>query len=384
MTFQTEKLRYAEFFAGGGMVTAGLGNAWQCVLANDIDAAKCDAYRKNWGSDHLVQGDIAALPPSVLRQPVDLYWASSPCQDFSLAGKGQGLAGSRSGTFRSWMDQVSRAVSSGFGPKLIAFENVTGLVSRRSGADFTEVLNAFIDLGYRVGALQINAELFLPQSRPRIFVIAIRADASAAFHTGSTQAESPFHSKLLRQFLLKADEKIRQNWIWWNVPAPTGLRSLLGDIIDTGASETWMSRAHLETLLALMSDLNRQKVVNARRTPGLHVGTIYKRGRPDELGVVRQRAEVRFDGLAGCLRTPAGGSSRQTILVVADGEVRARLLNTREAARLMGLSDTYNLPKNYNEAYKIAGDGVAVPVVRHLAKCIFEPVLRGFEQDRAA
>jgi DNA (cytosine-5)-methyltransferase 1 len=84
---------------------------------------------------------------------------------------------------------------------------------------------------------------------------------------------------------------------------------------------------------------------------------------------------VRFDDISGCLRTPAGGSSRQTLIVVEDGKVRSRLLSSREAARLMGLPDTYKLPQNYNEAYHLAGDGVVVPVVRHLAAHLLEPLL---------
>ena len=56
--------------------------------------------------------------------------------------------------------------------------------------------------------------------------------------------------------------------------------------------------------------------------------------------------------------------------------IRTRLLSPREAARLMGLSDDYLLPANYNEAYHLIGDGVAVPAVRFLAEHILEPVLR--------
>ncbi|WP_310677938.1 DNA cytosine methyltransferase, partial [Burkholderia multivorans] len=55
--------------------------------------------------------------------------------------------------------------------------------------------------------------------------------------------------------------------------------------------------------------------------------------------------------------------------------VRSRLLSPREAARLMGLPDTYQLPQNYNDAYHLAGDGVAVPVVRFLAEHVLEPLL---------
>ena len=110
------------------------------------------------------------------------------------------------------------------------------------------------------------------------------------------------------------------------------------------------------------------------------IGGIYKRMRLDEQRRKTQRAEVRFDDVAGCLRTPAGGSSRQSILLVNGNDVRSRLLSPREAARLMGLPDTYRLPENYNEAYHIAGDGVAVPVVRFLAAHILEPMLAAFSQ----
>lgn len=107
------------------------------------------------------------------------------------------------------------------------------------------------------------------------------------------------------------------------------------------------------------------------------VGGVYKRTRKDDCGLRVQRAEVRFDGVSGCLRTPVGGSSRQSIMIVEGDAVRSRLLAPREAARLMGLPDTYKLPQNYNEAYHLAGDGVVVPVVRFLAAHLLEPLLGG-------
>ena len=102
----------------------------------------------------------------------------------------------------------------------------------------------------------------------------------------------------------------------------------------------------------------------------------------DERGLKVQRAEIRFDDVAGCLRTPAGGSIRQVIIVVDGKKVRSRLISARETARLMGLDESYKLPKNYNEAYHLTGDGVAVPVVRHLAEQLFEPL--SFRSRRSA
>ena len=125
----------------------------------------------------------------------------------------------------------------------------------------------------------------------------------------------------------------------------------------------------------MMSQINRQKLDEAKSSGRRMVGTVYKRTRIDEVGRKAQRAEIRFDEIAGCLRTPAGGSSRQVIVVVDGDRVRSRLISPRETARLMGLSDDYELPTNYNEAYHLTGDGVVVPVVRHLAAHIFEPLL---------
>ncbi len=130
----------------------------------------------------------------------------------------------------------------------------------------------------------------------------------------------------------------------------------------------------------MMSDVNRLKVRNAQRVGGRVVGAVYRRTRPDGNGVKCQRAEVRFDGMAGCLRTPGGGSSRQTIVVIENGCIRSRLLSSRELARLMGLPDSYRMPSRYNEAYHLAGDGVCVGVVRFLAEGVLEP-LAGAHQD---
>jgi DNA (cytosine-5)-methyltransferase 1 len=88
-----------------------------------------------------------------------------------------------------------------------------------------------------------------------------------------------------------------------------------------------------------------------------------------------QRFEARFDGLAGCLRTPAGGSSRQIVIAIEGGKVRTRLMSPREAARLMGLGEDYILPESTTAALKLCGDGVCAPLVQWLGENIFEPAL---------
>jgi DNA (cytosine-5)-methyltransferase 1 len=360
-----------------------LSDGWDLAFANDIDAGKCAAYAENWGADGLICGDIAALDPALLQQPIDLYWASSPCQDLSLAGHRSGLAGARSSTFFAWIEHVRAARAGGFAPGILAFENVTGLLSSHGGRDFQAVVDAFAACGYRCGAMEIDARHFLPQSRPRVFVIAVRDDLDLPAGLTQDAPSGTFHTDRIRAAHAALPRKLAQRWIWWTLPDPARPNAALADLIDTAAPDV-MTPTSLDRLLSLMTAPHRARVQDAVDAGGLHVGTVYKRGRPDGLGQTVQRAEVRFDGLAGCLRTPGGGSSRQTVLIVRDGTVTARLLSTREAARLMGLPDSYRLPARFNDAYRLSGDGVAVPVVRHLDTHIFQPLIRHTRRIRSA
>lgn len=366
--------RFAEFFSGAGMVSAALRPVWDLAVANDVDAKKCATYRANWGDHNLIEGDIAQFDARLLRQPIDLYWASSPCQDLSLAGQRRGLSGDRSGLFFKWMDLVRNAGLHGFAPRILAFENVAGLVTSNKGLDLVQIIREFRDCGYRCGALEIDARWYLPQSRPRIFVIAIRNDVLLPPDVHETVGNGFFHSRSLNKFWSSLPHDLKQAWVWWRLERPVEQSLSLEDVIDLDHYPVFAPDI-LRDYLAMMDPPSRERIATACQSPGIHIGTIYKRGRPDENGQIRQRAEVRLDGLAGCLRTPAGGSSRQTLLIIRDGQIAMRLLQPREAVRLMGLPDSYVLPTSFNEGYKLAGDGVAVPIVRHLREAIFTPLL---------
>jgi DNA (cytosine-5)-methyltransferase 1 len=368
--------KFYEFFAGGGMARKGLGSGWTCLFANDFDFKKGLTYQANFGSEELKVGDIRAITPADLPGIADLMWGSFPCQDLSLAGVGAGLKGERSGTFYPFWDVVRALKVEGRAPKLIALENVCGTLTSHSGKDFEAICRTFADAGYRWGAVVINADLFVPQSRPRLFVIGVRADVPIDAALLSPEPLAPFHTRGLCRAVEALPKVLRSNMLWWNVPTPGHRVSTFADEIEEHpTSVSWHTAAETQTLLAKMSPLNRAKVTAAMRAGRRMVGGVYKRTRLNERGVKVQRAEVRFDDVAGCLRTPAGGSSRQVILVIDGKKVRSRLISARETARLMGLPDDYKLPKNYNEAYHLTGDGVVVHVVRHLAQHVFEPVL---------
>lgn len=366
------------------MVSAALRSTWDCALANDISEKKCHSYAENWGAHNLIHGDVATLATSILKQPIDMYWGSSPCQDFSLAGKGKGLDGARSGVFYEWIKQISAAVTAGFAPRVIAFENVVGLLSRHNGRDLKTVIATFSKLGYRSGALEIDARHFVPQSRPRLFVIAVRNDLQIDSTLGSNRSAEAATSNRLSSFVKTLPPRLAKEWIWWAFDQERFSRSdNLATIVETEGT-TWHSQNDTNRLLSLMSPQQMAKILALQESGETVVGTVYKRGRPDGSGITVQRAEARFDGIAGCLRTPGGGSSRQTLIEIEKSRIRTRLITTREAARLMGLPDSYKLPDRYNEAYHLMGDGVVVPVVEALNIELLLPILRSKQIKAAA
>lgn len=376
---------FLEFFAGGGMVRAGLGPDWTCLLANDIDPKKGEAYAANWGPESLRIGDIAGLTAADAPDQADLAWGSFPCQDLSLAGLQAGLAGRRSGAFFAFWDLMSALIAEGRGPRIIALENVVGTLSSRRGADFAAIGEALTRAGYQWGAIIIDAVLFTPQSRPRLFIVGARGDMPVEPALVAQGPADPFHPRILRETVAGLRTDGAEAHVWWRLPPPVPRRRTFADVIENRPPDVpWHSQAETARLLEMMAPAHRARVEAARRSGELKVGSVYRRTRPSPDGGREQRAEVRFDGVAGCLRTPGGGSSRQTILVVDGPVVRSRLLSAREAARLMGLADDYRLPQRYTQAYHLAGDGVAPPVVRHLAEHLFEPLLRPGLRERHA
>lgn len=370
-----KRLGFYEFFSGGGMARLGLGQRWECLFANDSCEKKARAYRSNFnGAPELLVDDVGSLSTDDLPGKPALVWASFPCQDLSLAGNGAGLKGERSGTFWPFWRLMEALVREDRGSPMIVLENVVGTITSNGGRDFRAILQAVSDAGYRVGALVINAVHFVPQSRPRLFLLAVDSSIHVPLTLRTNSPNTHWHPKALRSAHEELPAKLRDSWVWWHLPTPPSLRGKLDEIVESDpVGIEWHTPDETRRLLNMMSRANRRKVEQASRLGRHIVGTVYRRTRPNRAGNKVQRAEVRFDQISGCLRTPVGGSSRQTILVVHHDMIRSRLLSAREAARLMGVPDTYVLPTNYTEAYHLMGDGLVVPVVGWLERHLLRP-----------
>jgi DNA (cytosine-5)-methyltransferase 1 len=332
-----------EFFAGSGLVAYGLRGMFRSVLANDISEKKAEVYEANFGNDHFLLNDIKNISGEDLPF-AHLSWASFPCQDLSLAGLLGGIDSSRSGLVWEWLRILDEMPER---PAVLLIENVAGLLSSNHGKNYEKLHRALVQLGYNAGAMLINAVHFVPQSRPRVFIVAVLDDVEIPKELVDS-GPNWLHNKAAANL-----GAILPNWIWWRADKMPHRHINLTDIIDHNAS------FDKDKVLQLITPMHQTKLDSMENA----VATGYRRTRNG-----KQCLELRFDGVAGCLRTPEGGSSKQFVVVKQDGETHARLLTPREAARLMGAPDSFVLPTAYNDAYKAMGDAVVAPVARFVGQ----------------
>lgn len=351
-----KKPTVAEFFAGSGLVTEGLRSKFNVVWANDISEKKASHYCSNYAKKSFHLGDISEVAGKEL-PTTDLVWSSFPCQDLSLAGNMAGMKGNRSGLFWQWLWLIDEMKTS---PKVICLENVPGLISARGGSDYRAIHEALVERGYNIGPLLIDAVRWLPQSRKRIFIVAVKSE----FDTQVFQSVAPGWAQPAN--LVKVCRDL-SNLVWWDLPTPRKTSKTLSELIEWNAPT--FPEKKLSDLMGLIPDRHKAAMENIAANVDRWVFPGYRRTRNG-----KQSLELRFDNVSGCLRTAEGGSSRQFLILWNKGEWSARLLTSREAARLMGAPDSYQLSDVYNDAYSAMGDAVAVPVVKHLAKHLLEPL----------
>lgn len=350
---------FHEFFAGSGLVSYGLSSCFRATWANDISKRKEAVYRANMDGDVFHLGDIAEVSGSDLPD-AELSWASFPCQDLSLAGKIGGIHSARSGLVWQWLrilDELGPRA-----PRVVCLENVVGLVSSRGGEDYKLLHSALSERGYKVGVMLVNADLFLPQSRPRVFVVATKGAVPRQLVSGEA---TWLHSKSIRAIGASLDD-----FVWWSAPLPDAANREIDSIVDRQASYD------KSDLVRLIPPSHLRKFIDS----GCEFATGYRRTRNG-----KQVLELRCDGVAGCLRTPAGGSSKQFLVHRTGSEVEIRLLTVREVARLMGAPDDWDLPGSYNDGYFAMGDAVAAPVAKWIGETFLYPLTEAaYGVDRKA
>ncbi|MBI3524770.1 MAG: DNA cytosine methyltransferase [Betaproteobacteria bacterium] len=350
------RLDFLEFFAGSGLVAQAMKGIFHPVWANDNCAKKAAVYSANHPAENFHLDSISNVSGANL-PAAPVAWASFPCQDLSLAGLAEGIHAARSGLVWEWLRVIDEMPQR---PGLLVAENVAGLVSAADGTHYRALHQALTRRGYRVGAMLLDAARWLPQSRQRVFVVAVdeRDQIPMALEDSGPNW---LHPAPLRKAAMGL-----KGWVWWSLPEPGPRPHSLSDFVEWEAP---YADPDTENRNIQLISPKHAKLLNSLPTEKTFVAPGYKRTRNG-----KQVLELRFDNLAGCLRTPEGGSSRQLLVIHANGKLRSRLLTVREAARLMGAPETYKLPGSYNDGYKAMGDAVAVPVARWLAEKLLLPL----------
>ncbi|WP_308162833.1 DNA cytosine methyltransferase [Curtobacterium flaccumfaciens] len=357
-----------EFFAGIGLARMGLeASGFRVAWANDYEKDKMALYKGHFGSSSgepdFTLGDIAGVSVDDLPKGAALAWGSSPCTDLSLAGARGGIRAGESNAFWHYIRLLKDLGEDR--PEVAVLENVVGLATSNGGDDLAAAVRAFNELGYSVDVLTLDARRFIPQSRPRLFLVAAMYPPVDGGELASD----------LRPAWLQGvhnDPTLRTH----RAPLPNPPQLLLegfGDLVEAMADidERWWDEDRTAAFEKSLSPVQAVRIGDMKRSEKIVYRTAYRRTRR---GVPVW--EVRPDDISGCLRTARGGSSKQAVVKLGQNNLQVRWMTPLEYARLMGASD-YNLQNaRTNQALFAFGDAVAVPAVDWLARNYLLPLVR--------
>lgn len=307
---------FIDLFAGiGGFRIALERQGFKCVFSSEIDPFARKTYSANFGDEHLF-GDIREYKAHVPKHT--LLTAGFPCQPFSLAGVSKrnslkqphGFNDRVSGTLFFEIASILKAQK----PEAFLLENVRNLERHDRRQTFKEILRTLEDdLGYNVMFKVIDASLYVPQHRERIYIVGFRRPTDFSFD---------------------------------NIVVPKSPKSLKSVLIpNSKVDDRYTLSSHLWTYLKNYAQKHREA------------------GNGFGFGLVDREIDSRTRTLSA--RYHKDGSE---ILVSRGPRSNPRRLTPRECARLMGFPDNFKIPVSDTQAYRQFGNSVAVPVIEEIAR----------------
>jgi DNA (cytosine-5)-methyltransferase 1 len=368
----TNPLTAAEYFAGIGLVRMGLEAAsWKVVYANDICLRKYEMYRGFYrdADNHYSVQDIFDVDPASVPSSL-LATCSFPCTDLSLAGNMNGLSGKHSSAFWGFIGILKAQAE--IAPPFVLVENVPGWIVSNGGADFRVTVQALNALGYVCDAFGLDALSFTPQSRRRVFLIGSKIHPVQSSLAATLQRPKSLMPESLRRAIQMNNDL---NWMYLTLAVPPPPKSSgLSEIVEklSESDNRWWPVEQVDRHMRMMAESHYTYVQQLIDASAISYRTFYRRRRQGE-----QRAEVRKDDIAGCLRTAVGGSGKQFILRAGRGQIRMRTMTPREYARLQGVPDKYPITADDNQALTGFGDAVCVPAISWIAHNALQQLLNG-------
>lgn len=180
-----KSLTFIDLFSGCGGLSCGLEmSGHRCLLGVEANKEAIKSFAANHHEAEVYLGDIKLLKEKKLKellkgQKVDMVVGGPPCQGFSTVGKGE-VEDDRNQLFREFVRIVKLTQ-----PKIILFENVTGLVAKKNQVILKQIFQYFEKLGYNMDARVLSAEEFgVPEKRRRTIIMGVK-DGECLFPTAS-------------------------------------------------------------------------------------------------------------------------------------------------------------------------------------------------------
>jgi DNA (cytosine-5)-methyltransferase 1 len=329
---------FVDLFAGIGGIRLGFEAArGKCVFTSEWDSYAQKTYRKNFGEDHEIAGDITKIE-AVDVPPHDVLLAGFPCQPFSLAGVSKKNALGRPHGFECTTQgtlffDVQRIIAKRE-PKAFLLENVKNLISHDGGNTFRVIMDILEHkLGYVVRPKVVDGRRFVPQHRQRILLVGFKKDVGfdwdAVLDTMPAVVEGPRLKTILHPENGTEEDGDDGRYI-----LPTGQ-----------VQKKYVLTDRLWSYLQAYAEKHRAagngfgcSVVGPNETSRTLSARYYKDG--------------------------------SEILVSRGKGKNPRRLTPRECARLMGYPDDFHIPVSDTRAYKQFGNSVVVPLIKAIANAM--------------
>ena len=293
---------------------------------SEIDKHAIANYKQNFPNAKYI-GDITTLHGGDFTG-IDIITFGSPCQDFSLAGRREGLKGNKSSLIKKAI-----ALIADIRPSVFIWENVKGAFSSNAREDFWAIIQAFANIGdYTIEWQLLNTSWLLPQNRERIYLVGHLAGRSISGVFPITEDDCLSTTKTQSQFQAKISTTIKANG-------------------NMNADDTYIIPKTASTL-----------------TGGGHSGGLHS-----DMTVIRQlpRGKNKGADLTICPTISSNAFQENNLLC------GVRRLTEIECERLQGFPDNWTQYGNYNgrirrisktQRYKLIGNAVTVDIVTMIAK----------------
>jgi len=392
-----EKLRHFDTFSGyGGFTISAQKLGWETVGFSEVDKYANAVLEYNFNIKNY--GDITKIKGEDLPD-VDIITGGSPCQDLSVAGKGAGLNGARSGLFFCFINLIKEKQ-----PMYFVWENVKGALSSSRGWDFARVQIEMEQAGYDVFWQLINAKDFgVPQNRERIFAIGIRKGSGREIlfeRVGSSQdtqtrqqVSSTIHAGYYKQggrdqqYINKIVDTGHDGT---NIYGTDGIATTQKALGGGQGAKTGLYCVGIipESIKEKGNYLPRERVFDARgnaravSTVGSQhpmYAVVKNRGTQGVQMVSSTQAHAtKMENISPTLPEAMGKGGGHVPMRVED--MRIRRLTPTECERLMGLQDGWTakgiidgkeVDISDTQRYKMCGNGVVVNCVDYIYSLLF-------------